>query len=96
MNRWVIMMPVAGLAGLAAILGFRMGQPMTETEIINRYAAEYVETFGGEAMLTDCIATAGKGTVRLIVQCTHADGRRAVFPAGNRGELLPLTEGPEA
>ena len=91
-----MLLPLLGLIAIAAILGWRFGRPVTETDIINSYAAEYVETFGAGAQLTDCLATAGTGDVRLVVRCTHPDGRQAVYPAGARGQLMEQTEGPEA
>ncbi len=96
MNRWLIVLPIAGLVAFAGILGFRVGQPVTETDIINRYAAEYVAEFGAGAVLTDCLATAGTGNVRLVVRCQHPDGREAIYPAGPRGGLLEMNTGPEA
>lgn len=96
MKRELSFLSLLGIAGIAAILGWRMGQPVTETDIISRYAADYVETHGAGAKLTDCVATPGTGDVRLVVRCSHPDGRRAVYPAGPRGELLELQERPEA
>ncbi|MEY1555040.1 hypothetical protein AB3Y40_05345 [Yoonia sp. R2331] len=93
--RW-LHLPFAGLICLAAVLGWRTGQPVTETEIIDRYAAKYVATFGAGARLTDCVATAGHGDVRLVVRCQHSDGRQAVYPAGAKGQLLDMAGGPEA
>ena len=50
---WLIFSPVAALAAFAAVLGLRAGQIPTETEIINGYAAAYLNMAGPGAQPTE-------------------------------------------
>lgn len=85
-----IILPMAAILALAGTFGLYLGvasAPLTEGEIIERYAAEYVEQTGGER--TDCFAVpAGVEGVRLIVIC-EAEGSEAWFRAVDaRGERV--------
>ena len=85
-KRWIIA-PIAALAIVAGYLGLQLGQPVTETDIINRYAALYVQEQGGSAKVTDCVATPSqRSEVRLVVRCTDPDGTIHSYFAGPRGE----------
>ncbi|WP_439156206.1 hypothetical protein [Yoonia sp.] len=98
MKRWVIFMPVAALAALAAVLGLRMGQVPSETEIINRYAAAYLDMTPAGASPTDCAATTHSDpAVRMVITCVHPNGVATTFYTGPRGEPLPdPQQGPAA
>ena len=96
MTRRVLFLPFAALVVLAGVLGWQMGQPVSETAIIERYAAQYVRVFGDGAAVTDCLAVPGEGDVRLTVVCTHPGGGTALYPVDARGGLILETGGPEA
>lgn len=87
MTRGMIL-PLAAVLALAGAFGLWLGvasAPLTESEIIERHAAEYVAETGGER--TDCYAVpAGVEGVRMIVIC-EAEGSEAWFRAVDaRGE----------
>lgn len=77
-----IALPLAALLALAGAVGLYLGMamaPLSESEIIERHAAQYVLQTGGAR--TDCYAVpAGVEGVRLIVIC-EAEGREAWFRA---------------
>lgn len=86
-SRWIFA-PLAGLIVLAGYFGLRLGQPVSETDIITHYAQIYVADVGDGAALTDCLATTSpREDVRLIVICTHPEGAVFEYPAGPRGQL---------
>lgn len=90
MSRWWLFAPFCGLVILAGYLGWQFGQPVTETDIINRFAARYVGEAGAGAAVTDCLAQPSpRADVRLVVICTHPDGAVFRFPSGPRGALVP-------
>lgn len=85
-HRWLFA-PVAALTVVAGYLGLQLGQPVTETEIITRYATLYVAEQGDGAQVTDCLATPNlRREVRLVVRCTHPNGMIHSYYAGPRGE----------
>ncbi|MEL6571493.1 MAG: hypothetical protein AAFQ64_07540 [Pseudomonadota bacterium] len=89
--RWWLFAPFAVLLALTAYLGLRLGQPITETDIITHFAAHYVTQSGSGAAMTDCFgAPSNRPDVRLVVVCTSDDGTVFEFPSGPRGELRPL------
>ena len=90
------LLPVAALTVAAGYLGWRLGQPVTESEIIERFAARYLSQAPAGAARTDCLARAGQGAVRLTVICAHPDGAVFVYPAGPRGRLLDPPAAPDA
>lgn len=76
MPRWLWWTPLAVLTVVAGLLVFRMGYVaahMTETDVINHYAALYVAEGPKGARVTDCAARPGdaKG-VWLIISCGGA------------------------
>ena len=94
MNRMLLFMPLAALIALTGYLGLRLGQPLGDTEIIERAAARYVAEAGDGAVRTDCAATAHP-QARMIVVCHHADGRSFSYVMGDRGEVFEAA-GPQA
>ena len=90
----LVWFPIAGLALLAAIAGWRFGQPVSETQIIEKFADQYIREASGGAARTDCLAVAGSGEVRLTVVCTHSDGTVFRYPAGPRGGLVQNSDTP--
>ncbi|PUB19059.1 hypothetical protein [Yoonia sediminilitoris] len=97
MNRKAYFLPFAALTIFVAYLGLRIGDVPTETEIINRYAAAYLETAGDGARPTDCAATPHPDpAIRMIIACTHPSGVLTTYYAGPRGESVPQPEGPSA
>lgn len=86
-RRWIIA-PIAALAVVAGYLGLRLGQPVTETQIITSFATAYVEEQGAGAAMSDCLAVPDMRTdVRLVVRCAHPNGTVFSYYAGPRGEL---------
>lgn len=79
---------------MTGYLGLRLGQPLGDTDIIERAAARYVAEVGDGAARTDC-AAAPHPQARMIVVCHHADGRSFSFVMGDRGEIFEET-GPQA
>jgi hypothetical protein len=95
MKGWMLFMPFAALVLVAGVVGYRMGQLPSETEIITRYAAAYVSMAGEGAELTDCAATPHPDpAVRLVINCAHPNGVSTSFYVGPRGEPLPEPQGP--
>lgn len=83
-----MILPVAAILAIAGALGLWLGvasAPLTESEIIERHAADYVAETGGDR--TDCYAIpSGVEGVRMIVIC-EAEGSEAWFRAVDaRGE----------
>ena len=97
MKRAYFFLPLAGFIAFAGYLGLQSGQLPSETEIINRYAAAYLETAPGGASPTDCAASPHPDpTVRMVVNCIHPSGVTTTYYVGPRGEALPEPVGPEA
>ena len=94
MKGWAIFAPLAALIAFTGYLGLRLGQPLDDTQIIDRAAARYVAEVGAGAARTDCAATAHP-QARMIVVCHHADGSIHTFVMGDRGEIFER-KGPEA
>lgn len=82
----MIFAPFALLTVFAAYLGWRMGKPMGETEIINHYADAYVRDHGG--VLTDCLARPSDiSGARIVIACEN--GSQSVrYTVGPRGGLI--------
>lgn len=94
MPRWLWWTPLAVLTVVAGLLLFRQGwiaAHMTETDVINHYAARYVADHGGSR--TDCIALPGRADdVWIEVRC----GATVIYPVDRAGRLvLPDVSGPE-
>lgn len=95
MKRWIFFVPFAGLVVVAGIVGYRLGQVPSETEIITRYAATYVSMAGEGAALTDCAATTHPDpAIRMVINCANPNGLTTTFYVGPRGEALPEPQGP--
>ncbi len=93
----LVLASLALLCLAAAWLGLRAGRVPSETEIIDRYAAQYLERAGAGARATDCVARPHSDrAVRLVVTCAAPDGTRAIFFAGRRGQPVPPPAGPDA
>ena len=69
-------MPLVVLTTVAALLVFRMGYvaaKITETDVINHYAARYVAEEPEGRQMTDCVARPSKADgVWLVVHCGGA------------------------
>lgn len=105
MPRWLWWAPFALLTVAGAIYVFRLGviaATLTETDVINRYAALYLEEAGAEARLQDCHARPGQEAtgIWIVVVCVGPDGPRSfhVNRFGGleyRDRLPPQRGGPE-
>jgi len=73
MPRWLWWMPLGVLTVVAGLFVFRQGYVVahiTETDVINHYAALYVEAGPEGARVTDCAARPGVAAgVWLVVNC---------------------------
>ena len=97
MPRVVWFLPVAALVGLVGFLGYRAGQVPTETQIINRYAAIYLDQSKEGAQPTDCAAAPYPDPViRLMITCAHRSGEITTFFVGARGRALPPPAAPRS
>ena len=89
-----LFLPVALLAVFAGYLGWRAGQPVSETDILEAYAARWVAVEGGEA--TDCAGQPDpRAEVRMVVRCERG-GRAMVWYVDARGRDLALQAEPGA
>jgi hypothetical protein len=80
-----VLLTTCVLVVVAAVLGFVAGQrwqPLDETQVINRIAAQYITETGGKA--TDCLAVPGKVDVWIRVTCA---GRS--YYVDRHGKLMP-------
>jgi len=85
-KRWMLFTPFALLVVLAGWFGWRMGVPLTETQIIEFYVPTYVRDFGGIA--TDCQAIPSDVPgARMEISCSGSVGA-VTYVVGPRGRLL--------
>lgn len=100
MPRWLFFAPLAALVMAVAALGLRQGYvraTLTETDVINRYAAQYLQEAGPGAALTDCLARPGqRAGVWLVVICTAPAQAGSYAYYVNRLGALEFRAGPEA
>ncbi len=97
MKRAYFFLPLAALIAFAAYLGLQWGKVPSETDIINRYAAAYMETAPSGAAPTDCAATPHPDpAVRMVVSCANPSGLTTTYFVGPRGEALPPPTEPGA
>lgn len=90
MKPWMLFAPFGLLVILAGYFGWQMGKPMSETEIINFYAAQFVEETGGA--VTECSAAPSDvENARMAITCGSI-----TYVVGERGALIERQEGPEA
>lgn len=95
--RAAFFLPLAGFIAFVGYLGFQRGQIPSETEIIDRYAAAYLQTAPAGAEPTDCAATTYPDkAVRMVINCVHPSGLTTTYFVGPRGEALPQPQGPSA
>ena len=79
LTRWLWWAPLAVLIAGAGLVGLRLGffaQTVTETDVINTYAADYVERTAPQGRLTDCFARPATGVAGawLIISCRAPQG----------------------
>ena len=95
MPRWFWFVPFGVFIAFAAYIGWQRGQPPTDTEIINRYAAAYLEVAPTGAAATDCAATPHPdATIRMVITCMHPFGLTTTYFVGPLGDALPAPQGP--
>ncbi len=88
MTRTALILPFVALCGAAAYFGYQAGRIPSETELIDSFAARYIQERGQGARLTDCEAYAGVEPVRIELRCRHADGDLTIYRIGKRGANL--------
>jgi hypothetical protein len=93
--RRLYFLPLAAFLVFAGYLGLQSGQLPSETEIINRYAATYLQTAPAGARATDCAATTYPDPdVRMVINCVHSSGLTTTFYVDPRGVTVPQPQGP--
>ncbi|WP_295315642.1 hypothetical protein [Roseobacter sp.] len=94
MPAWLWFAPLVAIILVLGLWAFRLGwivATITETDVINRWAAHYLATAGGDARASDCVARPGRETVWIIVTCEGPQGRRFDYPVDRLGRLLDVT-----
>ena len=90
-----VLLVTGALSLAAAALGLSFGMrasPLTETHVIEAFAADYMAETGGAA--TDCAAAPDpRPNVWLVVRCGTGAGAR-VYPVDARGRLVEGEGGP--
>jgi hypothetical protein len=95
MTRRTLFLPLAALIAFAAYLGWQLGQPPTDAEIINRYAAAYLDAAPTGASPTDCTATPHPdAAIRMVISCAHPFGLTTTYFVGPLGDVVPAPQGP--
>lgn len=93
MNRRLIFLPFAAFVALSGYVGWQMGQPLSETDVLDFYAAEWVETGPADAATTDCFGTPGaRPDVWITVTCQRGDTIRRTDVAPNGRSLITPEE----
>ncbi len=91
MKHWHLFLPFAALVVLIGIMGYQYGRvsPPSETEVITRWAHEYVGWAGGAAEVTDCSARPGKDDVWIVITCrSEAPHQSITYSVDRSGELV--------
>lgn len=90
MPRWLLWTPVMAFTVAMAVLGLRAGwhvSALTESDVINRAAQDYVEGGQGRQMI-DCVAMpASQRKIWLIVTCTATNGSIETYHATRFGKV---------
>lgn len=82
--RPVLFLPFAAFVALSGYVGWQMGQPLSETDVLDFYAADWVKTGPEGAAATDCFGVPGESPdVWIVVTCTRGDAVRQIDVAPN-------------
>jgi len=93
--RPVLFLPFAAFVALSGYVGWQMGQPLTETEVLDFYAADWVQTGPEGAATTDCFGLPGEDpAVWIVITCSRGDDVRRT-EIGPRGRGARQIEGPD-
>ena len=101
MPRWLWWTPFGLLILGFALIGLRSGwmaARMTETDVINHYAADYVANGPAGAALSDCVAVPGAvAPIWIVIRCGQGEMMRQ-YPVDRQGRLVVIApnEEPEA
>lgn len=83
---------VAALIGLALLLGMRAATT-TETQVIDRMAARYLQEAGAGALRTDCKAVPAQSSgLWLVVICERPTGQGVEYFVDRFGRLADRRE----
>ena len=94
MRRWVLFLPIGFLVMLAGVVGYQLGKPVSESDIINFFAQKYVDEYGG--VHQDCMARpSAQPGARLEVMCESGTSPTIIFVVTNRGVLVSTQIGSE-
>ena len=86
----MLFLPLAALTVIAALLAYRQGYiaaNLTETDVINQYAAQYVANHQG--LYADCTAQPGTPPVWLIITCVPDGGTAITYLVDKAGHRVP-------
>ena len=86
-DRRFLFLPFAAFVALSGYVGWQMGQPLSETDVLDFYAAEWVDTGPEGASASDCFGVPGDtAEVWIVVTCTRDDTiqQTEVAPNGHR------------
>lgn len=93
MPRWLRWTPLALATCLVALGAFRFGWQvihLTETDVINRYAARYIDEAGPDASAADCAALpAEMRGVWITLHCAAPGGAPVIYQITRFGTLWP-------
>lgn len=81
MRRWMLFLPLMALIAAAAGLGLLMGGRValtTETEVIERIAARYLDEAGPQAARSDCGARVAQSKGLWLVVTCETEARAGV------------------
>ncbi|MEM9968675.1 MAG: hypothetical protein AAF755_11305 [Pseudomonadota bacterium] len=96
MSHLIWWLPLSVLTVVASLFVFRSGWIaafLTESDVIGHYAAQYVQTQGAGASLTDCHAVPGVAPVWIVVICSAGNGNMPVtYHVDRAGKLMRPTE----
>lgn len=96
MDRRLIFLPFAAFVALSGYVGWQMGQPLSETDVLDFYAADWVETGPEDAATTDCFGVPGETLdIWIVVTCTRGEDVRRTDVAPN-GLSIMIVEEPQA
>ncbi len=89
-RRAVLFLPLAAITLIAALFAYRQGYiaaNLTETDVINQYAAQYVAEHQG--LYADCTANPGNPPVWLVITCAPDDGMAITYLVDKGGRPVP-------
>jgi len=95
MNRRLLFLPFAGVVVLAGYLGWQMGKPVSESAVLDHYAAIWVMEGPAGAKETDCHGLPGDTPdVWMVIVCNKGDFARRT-PVDRNGKVVTAQMEPD-